>query len=104
MALAGHEGISRADFFRLLKEGADTAAPSGKADWEAIIKEAKTAELPFTATQFYQRYVKGVVTPQRSKGKLAELFARKQIARIYYGGRYYFTFDPEMIEAQQAEE
>ena len=96
--------LSKADFMALLASGTSaTKAPAGKADWEAIFKEATKLTAPISISDFYAKFVKGVVTKQRAKNVLAELWAKKEVARIYEYGRYYYSFDPAMIKAQHGE-
>ena len=96
--------LSKADFMALLASGTSTTkAPAGKADWVEIFKEATKLTAPITISDFYAKFVKGVVTKQRAKNVLDELFTKKKVARIYDGGRYHYSFDPEMIKAQHEE-
>ena len=105
--MSSNEGnqLSRKAFMDLLTSGSPTTkAPAGKADWDEIFKKATKLTAPITIRDFYAKYVKGVVTRQRAKNVLDALFDKKKVARIYEGGRYYYSWDPEMISLQHAEE
>lgn len=96
--------LSKADFMELLASGtATTKAPAGRADWDAIFKEATKLTTPITIKDFYAKFIKGVVTRQRAKNVLDNLFDKKKVARIFDGVRYHYSWDPEMIKLQHGE-
>lgn len=85
------------EFKRLLEQGA-TARQIGKADWESIIAEAAADGGVYTIRQFYQKFVKGAVTLMRTRRKLDNFHTQGKAARVYLNGRYYYCFNPEVVQ------
>jgi hypothetical protein len=68
-----------------MESGAPTEKPLfQKADWEGIIQECKDGQgqEPFTSREFWETYVQGAVTLQRTRNKLDELHAQGKLLRI----------------------
>ncbi len=94
--------MNQDEFMRLLGEGGKSAkGASGKADWDALIAEARDSNKSYTVTQFHEHVAKGVVSRGRVHGKLGDLFIAKKVARLIdNSGAYIYCFGVDAIKAQ----
>jgi hypothetical protein len=95
----GVEVLSKAAFAQIMSQAANGKNTYAKVDWENVFAQAK-AEGPMTAKIFYRRFIKGLVSEQRSHRVLDENFAKGKIARIQYSGANWYLFDEKLAKEQ----
>lgn len=77
--------MNKREFLALLESGAATTrTPSNRMDWDDVVRNCKDAQgqEPFNARQFWEIYVEGAVSLQRTRSKLEEFYVQGKLLRI----------------------
>ena len=97
-----HVSLSKREFLALIDEGKVGGRPARLADWPQIFSDCKEGQgqEPFSARQFWEIYVQGAVSRQRSRNKLEELHVQGRLLRVEHPvtGAYYYMWPEKELQ------
>jgi len=89
-------------FRELLTRGMTRAKKHGKANWPKILAALRKDGGIYSTTQVWEIFVKKAVNRYRTKEVLHKYADTGKIARVYKGGQYWWTANPEIVKRVRA--